>query len=245
MPERRAAGAVPPPPVLARCRVRRLGLVTHRGERPGSAALGFPSVRPSLFWLEQIRRGSRPHILSRNERRLRPGDENAPWMLPWVGVDHVTPSEPGGHSLSFRDDRKRRAPVFRFILSGGFYLGQVSLELPVHQWAGEAGSIGCRGGGNQALGHPSAPTGSHRRPHLPLMLWGHLANKGRVLRPGTIHSGRRASLTAGPPEPVRGQGRIRGTEGRWATELPRFREAGRWTSGDTAGVTSGRRVVTA
>lgn len=98
--EESVAGAVPPPPVLARCRVRHLGLVTHRGERPGSAALGFPSVRPSLFWLEQIRRGSRPHILSRNERRLRPGDENAPWMLPWVGVDHVTPSEPGGHSLS-------------------------------------------------------------------------------------------------------------------------------------------------
>lgn len=165
--EESVAGAVPPPPVLARCRVRRLGLVTHRGERPGSAALGFPSVRPSLFWLEQIRRGSQPHILSRNERRLRPGDENAPWMLPWVGVDHVTPSEPGGHSLSFRDDRKRRAPVFRFILSGGFYLGQVSLELPVHQWAGEAGSIGCRGGSNQALGHPSAPTGSHRRPSPP------------------------------------------------------------------------------
>lgn len=96
--EESVAGAVPPPPVLARCRVRRLGLVTHRGERPGSAALGFPSLRPSLFWLEQIRRGSRPHILSRNERRLRPGDENAPWMLPLVGVDHVTPSEPGGHS---------------------------------------------------------------------------------------------------------------------------------------------------
>lgn len=96
--EESVAGAVPPPPVLARCRVRRLGLVTHQGERPGSAALGFPSLRPSLFWLEQIRRGSRPHILSRNERRLRPGDENAPWMLPLVGVDHVTPSEPGGHS---------------------------------------------------------------------------------------------------------------------------------------------------
>lgn len=57
--------------------------------------------------------------------------------------------------------------MFRFTLSGGFYLGQVSLELPVHQWAGEAGSIGCRGGGNQALGHPSAPTGSHRRPSPP------------------------------------------------------------------------------
>lgn len=89
------------------------------------------------------------------------------------------------------------------------------------------------------------PPGATGAPHLPLMLWGHLANKGRVLRPGTIHSGRRASLTAGPPEPVRGERRLRGMEGPWATELPRFREAGHWTSGDTAGVTGGRRVVTA
>lgn len=53
-------------------------------------------------------------------------------------------------------------------------------------------------------GTPQPPPGATGAPHLPLMLWGHLANKGRVLRPGTIHSGRRASLTAGPPGPARG-----------------------------------------
>lgn len=75
--EEMVATAVPPPPVPARSR-QASGADHSPGVGGAVPCPGVPSPAPLPLLVGTDSRGSRPHILSRNERRLRPGDKNTP-----------------------------------------------------------------------------------------------------------------------------------------------------------------------